>query len=144
MSDSILNELITKQRIDIPEDRKLKFIDMKRMAGLLSDSIFYDNCSYWLGYSADKYIYYSYKSKKWLMHRLLFLNFKDELLDKYEYIHFTCKNKKCCSINHMKKCKYRIPVGIKHDKTNDPIIKTHEPIIKKQEPSTDMFRIEFD
>jgi hypothetical protein len=48
-----------------------------------------------------------FEKKKKALHRILFINFKDDL-NEDEYIKFTCKNAGyCCSLNCMKKYKYK-------------------------------------
>jgi len=113
-SELLLNELLTKQLLNVPNDKKLQFNDLRRMCKYINKSIFDENiCSIWNGYltnmnniSKGVYINFYYKGKKAALHRLIYSNFIDTLAED-EYIKFTCDNKgKCCNIHHMKKFKY--------------------------------------
>lgn len=54
------------------------------------------------------YVNFYFNKKKVALHRLLYLNYVDEL-DSQEYLKFTCNNPgKCCNINHLSKFKYSI------------------------------------
>jgi hypothetical protein len=108
-NDKILIELIQKQKKNI-NDKKLLYNDLRRISKYLSKSIFGNECSLWNGYittikNDDKssYINFYYKGKKYALHRLLYINYVNELNDS-EYIKFSCENKgKCCNINHIYK-----------------------------------------
>jgi hypothetical protein len=109
-TDTILVELIKKQKKIIPSDKKLLLNDLKRISKYLTDSIFCESCSLWTGYvtvikneEKNSYVNFYYCGKKYALHRLLYQNFIGELLDS-EYIKFKCPNKgKCCNINHFYK-----------------------------------------
>ena len=115
-SDEILNELLKKQLKQTPNEKKLRYSDMKRMCKYINESIFDENkCVIWDGYitntnKSDRglYINFFFKGKKTALHRLLYYNFVGEL-DDDEYLKFTCENKgKCCNIHHLQKFKYNI------------------------------------
>lgn len=109
-NDIILCKLIKNQKQNISLEKKLTFSDLKRISSNLSNDIFDDNCSLWNGYVTNLnskknncYISFFYKNKKIALHRLLYINFIDELKDD-EYLKFNCENKgKCCSLNHLAK-----------------------------------------
>lgn len=115
-SDEILNELLNKQLRKIPNEKKLRYSDMKRMCKYINDNIFDENkCVIWDGYitntnKSDRglYINFYFKGKKTALHRLLYYNFIGDLEDD-EYLKFTCENKgKCCNVHHLQKFKYNI------------------------------------
>jgi hypothetical protein len=119
-NDEILIELLGKQLKNVPIDKKFKYSDLKRLCKYIKSSIFDEsNCSLWSGYVTNSnkndkglYINFYFKGKKAALHRLIYLNFVDELTDN-EYLKFTCPNKgKCCNIYHLKKFNY-IPKSIK-------------------------------
>ena len=109
-TDTILIELIKKQKKDIPVDKKLLLNDIKRISKYLTSSIFGNTCSMWTGYvtvikndEKNSYVNFYYCGKKYALHRLLYQNFIGDLLDS-EYIKFKCPNKgRCCNINHFYK-----------------------------------------
>lgn len=109
--DDILKELIQKQRKDCDNNYKLTLSDLKRISNNLDKSIFDSKkCCIWKGYITNennnkraKYINFYYNHKKIALHRLLYINFVDNL-EKNEYIKYECCNKgKCCNIHHFKK-----------------------------------------
>jgi hypothetical protein len=113
-SNDFLKELLLNQLKNINPNKKLNYGDMKRISKFLTNSIFHDTaCSLWNGYVTNEknqtkgtYINFYFNKKKIALHRLLFINYIDEISNK-EYIRFTCDNKgKCCNINHMKKYSY--------------------------------------
>lgn len=109
----ILEELLKNQIKNISYDRKLKYIDLKRIANKLNKSVFTEECSIWDGYISNLhnvkkgvYINFYHNNKKTALHRLLYQNFIGSLLET-EYVKYTCcNNGKCCSIKHMVKYKY--------------------------------------
>lgn len=110
----ILKELINCQRLRIDTDKKLKKSDIKRISNYLDGSVFDEhNCTLWQGYVTNKnnkkkgsYVNFYFNKKKVALHRLLYLNYVDEL-DSQEYLKFTCDNPgKCCNVNHLSKFKY--------------------------------------
>jgi hypothetical protein len=112
--DLILNELISKQLINIPHDKKLNYNDLKRICKYISSSIFDEHyCCLWKGYVTNinndnkgTYINFYFRKKKMALHRLLYINFIGDLSND-EYIKFNCDNKgQCCNVMHFKKYKY--------------------------------------
>ena len=110
----ILKELLKKQIKNIPTERKLNYNDIKRISKFLSSSIFNENkCALWNGYvtndknqSKGTYINFYFNKKKIALHRLLYINYIEDITGN-EYIKFVCNNKgKCCNIYHMKKYLY--------------------------------------
>lgn len=108
IKDNILANLINKQR-DIQQDKKLTFSDLKRLSSNLNNDIFGTECSIWNGYITNLnnekkcYISFFFKSKKVALHRLLYINFINDLSDN-DYLKFTCENKgKCCTLSHLNK-----------------------------------------
>ena len=118
--DTIYCELIKNQLTNINLNKKLSLLDLKRLSENLNKNIFGDDCSLWdgsitnLNTNKKAYISFFYNSKKIALHRLLYINFIDELNDN-EYIKFLCSNSgKCCCLKHFKK------VGTKNkEKTTD-------------------------
>lgn len=108
--NEILIELINRQRKNVPFDKRLYCNDMKRISKFLTTSIFLNTCSCWTGYITNlknykkgTYINFYFRKKKKALHRLLYINFVDDLRDN-EYIKFMCNNKGfCCSVNCMRK-----------------------------------------
>ncbi len=119
----ILVELIKNQLKNITSDKKLLYNDLKRISKYLNKSIFESDCSLWSGYvtvikndDKNSYINFYFNSKKYALHRLLFINYIGDLSDS-EYIKFKCSNKgKCCNIHHF----YKIA---KNDNLEEPIKK---------------------
>lgn len=112
--NEILNELITKQLKNVSQSKKLQYTDFKRICKYIDRSIFDNNkCCLWTGYVTNinnlhkgTYINFFFQKKKIALHRLLYINFVDNLSTD-EYLKFTCDNKgKCCNVNHLKKYKY--------------------------------------
>jgi len=113
-NNQLLKELLQNQRKNVPEDKKLYLHDIKRVCKNIKHSIFDDtDCCLWSGYitnlnKANKgtYINFYFRQKKVALHRLLYLNYVDDLSND-EYLKFSCDNKGiCCNINHLKKFKY--------------------------------------
>lgn len=132
--NNLLQELLSHQRPFVPISKKLYITDLKRIVNKLPHSIFSDECCIWRGYVTNlhnpkksAYINFYFRKKKKALHRILFINFKDDLQDD-EYIKFTCKHPGyCCSINCMRKYKYKfsscdmnIP-NVKNKTTEHPI-----------------------
>jgi hypothetical protein len=121
--NNILLLLIKNQRSNIPFDKKLSYTDLKRISKYLNASIFNnDECVLWSGYITTikhdenkSYINFYYNGKKFALHRLLYINYINDLNDS-EYIKFNCCNKgKCCNINHFYKVKNDNDISIKED-----------------------------
>ena len=109
-----LQEMISNQRKCIPCDKKLFVTDMKRILNKIDKSIFTNKCVLYNGYVTNRYnfkksayINFYFKKKKKALHRLLYINFKDDITDD-EYIKFTCEHSGyCLSLNCMQKFKYK-------------------------------------
>lgn len=108
------NELLKKQIVGVPSDKKLTYNDIKRISKFITSSVFdKKKCSLWNGYitnennnSKGTYINFYFNKKKIALHRLLYINYVSDLSDN-EYLKFSCENKgKCCNIHHMKKYTY--------------------------------------
>ena len=106
--EKILNELINKQRKHIPKTKKLQYNDLLRMSKYLKSSIHGDECTLWTGYNEPlkhKHVLFYFNKKKQALHRLLYINFVDDLTEN-EYLMYSCYNRKCCNVDHMNKYKY--------------------------------------
>ena len=113
------NETKDKNNLDdkvssIPSNKKLYIHDMKRICKNLNKSIFNkDECCIWNGYITNlnktnkgTYVNFYFRNKKTALHRLLYINYVDDLSSD-EYIKFNCDNKgACCNVNHLKKYVY--------------------------------------
>ena len=126
---NILDELIKRQRPDIPYEKKLFLSDMKRVCKFLKTGVFdHNKCSLWTGYitnlnsSKGTYINFYFNKKKKALHRLLFINYVDDLEDD-EYVKFRCLHKGyCCSIECMYKIKFKkglLPIPINASERGD-------------------------
>ena len=111
----IIKELIEKQLTDIIYAKKMSYNDIKRVSKFINTSIFNKNeCCLWSGYvtnlnnkSKGTYINFYFRNKKIALHRLLYINYVDNLTDDY-YLRYTCKNKGiCCCVYHLEKYKYK-------------------------------------
>ena len=133
MNENVLLELIKNQKKNIPNDKKLLYNDLKRISKYLNNTIFGEECSLWNGYitvvkneEKNSYINFYFSGKKYALHRLLYINYIDELSDS-EYIKFKCVNKgKCCNINHF----YKITKDQELSPQPSPILKPIEPNIE--------------
>lgn len=114
--DDILDELLVNQRKHVPFSKKLQFSDLKRICKHIDGNIFNNTkCCLWTGYITNVnnvnkgvYINFFFRKKKVALHRLLYINFVDDL-NKNEYLKFNCANGgKCCNIHHIKKYEYNI------------------------------------
>ena len=125
-----LKELLTKQLKNVNISKKLNYNDIKRISKFISSSIFDDTkCSLWNGYITNEknqtkgtYINFYFNKKKIALHRLLYINYINDI-DKNDYIKFCCNNKgKCCNIHHMKKyCYNKLINNNDNIKNNDKI-----------------------
>ena len=106
---TLFQELITKQRTECKDSRKLTLSDIKRISKNLNASIFDCSCcSLWNGYVTNKtqktktsYINFYFRHKKVALHRLLYENYVSDIPDS-QYIKYSCDNKGvCCNLNHM-------------------------------------------
>ena len=102
----ILEELITKQKEDIPLNFKLTYSDIKRISKNINKSIFGDECTLWKGFvnvknNNKKYVNFYFRKKKIAINRILYLNYKGPLSPS-EYLTYSCENQGiCCNINHI-------------------------------------------
>lgn len=107
---NILNEMLEKQRKGLSPSKRLKYRDLVRISENISTSIFSDKCCLWEGYITNEnnskkgtYINFYFCTRKVALHRLLYINFIDDV-DNDQYLKFSCDNKgKCCNINHLVK-----------------------------------------
>lgn len=136
-NNKLLIELLTKQRKDIETDKKLYLQDIQRICKNINSSIFIpDKCCLWNGYitnlnKSDKgtYINFYFRQKKVALHRLLYMNYIEDLKT-HDYLKYTCSNKGlCCNIYHLEKFKYNNIVNIEESKDN---IKNTKNNIKKK------------
>ena len=106
---NLFQELITKQRSECKDSRKLTLSDIKRISKNINQSIFDCSCcSLWNGYVTNKtqktktsYINFYFRHKKVALHRLLYENYVSDIPDN-QYIKYSCDNKGvCCNLNHM-------------------------------------------
>lgn len=119
-TDNFLIELMSNQRKNIPTSKKLQYNDLKRISKYITESIFDENkCSIWSGYitnqastSKGTYVNFYYKRRKMALHRLLYINFVNDLSDD-EYLKFSCANRgRCTTVHHMNKFKYQISQSV--------------------------------
>lgn len=122
ISNELLKELLSKQLKNVPKDKKLQYIDLKKICKHINSSMFdKNNCCIWSGYVTNTnnsnkgvYINFYFKKKKVALHRLIYINFIGQLSDE-EYLRFTCVNKgKCCNVYHLKKFKYHKKIKMNH------------------------------
>jgi hypothetical protein len=147
LSDKYLCEMIDKQRSAILSNMRLSYNDIRRISKYIDNSLFDTHkCSIWTGYITNKnkshkgqYINFYYNKKKTALHRLLYINFIDNL-DEDEYVKFTCDNKgRCCNINHLNKFKYQRKIIKESQMEEDnPVSPLHE---KTHSDSSDFFSI---
>ena len=134
-NNNILKKLIKNQIKNINKEYKLSNNDLIRISNNLDQDIFSEDCCIWKGYITNnnnnraKYINFYFNKKKIALHRLLYINFVEEL-NKNEYIKYTCNNKgKCCNINHIKKVnkenKKNKKKNIKNDNVAEKKIKSN-------------------
>lgn len=114
----LLSELVVNQLSNVPENNKLGYNDMKRLAKYLPNSIFEDKCCLWTG-TNNKYINFYLNGRKISLHRLLYINYSDSLSDD-EYLKFSCNNiNTCCCIRHLIKIKYKNSIKVNDNKTTN-------------------------
>jgi hypothetical protein len=120
----LLNELIIKQRKNVPNEVLLNYKDLNRLVENIDTSIFGDKCTLWKGfihsYKNNFYINFYFKGSKKNLSRLLYYNFIEKINDDDEYIKNTCINGgKCCNITHYKKFKKNLTDSNNDDNDND-------------------------
>lgn len=131
----VLEELISKQRNDIPLNYKLSYSDIKRLSKNLNNSIFGDECSIWQGFvniknNNKKYVNFYFRKKKIAINRIIYLNYIGKL-DSSEYLSYSCNNQgNCCNINHIKiknsNINKKIKQNLKIEKEINPVPKIIE------------------
>ncbi len=111
----ILLQLTSLQLKNIEPSKKFTYRDIMRITKHINKSIFGKQCTLWDGFVANikenksPYINFYFRGKKLALHRLLYINYVEDLKPN-EFIKYSCKNKgKCCCLNHM----------IKYVKEND-------------------------
>lgn len=115
----LIEDMVFKQRIDIPEEYRLEQSDMKRILKNVTGNIFDENeCVLWQKFltrcnnGKSCYVNFYIKGRKYALHRILYINFIDDLRPT-QYLKHTCDNPgQCCNINHF----YKI-----HDETEEQI-----------------------
>jgi hypothetical protein len=108
--NKLLTELCLKQRKKLDKKYSLELNDIIRLLKNIDNSIFNKTeCVLWKGYltkcnnNKSCYVNFYLKKRKLALHRILYINFIDDLDIKY-YLKFTCNNPgKCCNINHILK-----------------------------------------
>lgn len=151
--NDLLVELLSKQLPNVPKDRKLSYIDLRRVCKFIAASVFDDNkCCIWNSYITNEnnttkgsYINFYFRKRKAALHRLLYINFIGEL-NKNEYLKFNCDNKgKCCTVSHLKKFKYnKSETSNTKDNKQNKNKKSKSLKIKSAEVSKDKLNISFD
>jgi hypothetical protein len=108
--NQIMIQLIQYQKAGLPYILRLEIDDIKRIIENINTSPFDpDKCCIWNGYitnnnNKSKYINFYFKHRKIALHRLLYINYIDNI-DNKSYLKFTCQNKGiCCNINHLEIC----------------------------------------
>ena len=113
--NDIIHEMVIKQLKNIPLAQKLLYDDIQRIGKFLKTSIFdNDHCSLWNGYitnennkSKGTYINFYFNKKKISLHRIMYINFVENI-EPTQYIKYICQNKgKCCNVNHLQKYTYK-------------------------------------
>jgi len=106
--NKLLTELCLKQRKKADKKYLLELNDLIRLLKNINTSIFNNNeCVLWNGYltkcnnNKSCYVNFYLKKRKLALHRILYINFIDDL-DNTNYLKFSCNNPgKCCNINHI-------------------------------------------
>jgi len=108
--NKLLTELCLKQRKKADKKYFLELNDLIRLLKNIDGNIFNKtDCVLWKGYltkcnnNKSCYVNFYLKKRKLALHRILYINFIDDL-DIKHYLKFTCDNPgKCCNINHILK-----------------------------------------
>ena len=111
LQKSLFVNLLKKQLKDIKKlgnYGKLSYEDVKRIDKYLRDNIFdSDECCIYRGELKKNYATISYKGKKVYVHRLLFHNYVNEIIES-DYIVFKCQHRGiCCNLKHFTMSKKR-------------------------------------
>lgn len=103
----LMTELCVKQRKHNNKKYLLKNKDLQRFINNINDSIFNNDnkCVIWNGKTIKnkkvEYVNFYLNKKKFALHRILYINFIDDINDN-QYIKFNCNNSgKCCNLKHM-------------------------------------------
>lgn len=118
MNKDILKLMTERQLHNIRPEYHLKYSDMERIASKVSNNFLNcDECSLWNGYVTNlnnpkrgRYINFYFNKRKTPLHRLIYNNFKEEII-KGEYIKYNCENNgNCLNINHMIKINNKLKI----------------------------------
>jgi len=106
----LLIQMLQHQRKNLSYKLRLDLDDLKRIVENINIDFFTNihDCCLWNGYitvnDKSKYINFYFKHRKIALHRLLYINYIEDLTNKM-YLKFKCNNKGiCCNINHLEKC----------------------------------------
>jgi hypothetical protein len=107
IKNRLFTELCLKQRKTNNDKYHLELNDLTRFLKYVDDSIFNsDECVLWNGYltkcnnNKSCYVNFYLKKRKLALHRILYINFIDDL-DDTQYLKYSCDNPgKCCNIKH--------------------------------------------
>jgi hypothetical protein len=121
--NKLLTELCLKQRKKTNKKYFLELNDLIRLLKNIDLSIFNKaECVLWKGYltkcnnNKSCYVNFYLKKRKLALHRILYINFIDDL-DIKNYLKFTCDNPgKCCNINHILKVTEDDEIDVKEKK----------------------------
>jgi len=121
--NKLLDELINKQRKNIPISVLFSYNDLVRIVKNIDKSIFDNTCTIWKGfvhsYKNNYYINFFFKGSKKNFPKLLYYNFIGNIKDS-EYIKSICANGgKCCNINHYKIFNKKLNDDDNEDDSND-------------------------
>ncbi len=125
--NKLLTELCLKQRKKADKKYFLELNDLIRLLKNIDGNIFNKtDCVLWKGYltkcnnNKSCYVNFYLKKRKLALHRILYINFIDDL-DVKHYLKFTCDNPgKCCNINHiLKVCEDDEPVEEQVEPVNE-------------------------
>ena len=107
MNNQILNNLINFKKKDLNKFKLTNEQILKISNNLTSDIFNSNECVIWEKYkkkeSKTKYLNIKINNKKMALHRVIFINYIDDL-KKNEYVKYTCCNKGICfNLKHLKK-----------------------------------------
>jgi len=123
--NKLLTELCLKQRKKADKKYFLELNDLIRLLKNIDGNIFNKtDCVLWKGYltkcnnNKSCYVNFYLKKRKLALHRILYINFIDDL-DIKHYLKFTCDNPgKCCNINHILKVCEEDEKAVEVEQTN--------------------------
>ena len=139
----MFTELCLKQRKTNNDKYHLELNDLTRFLKYIDTSIFgSDECVLWNGYltkcnnNKSCYVNFYLKKRKLALHRILYINFIDDLDDK-QYLKYSCDNPgRCCNIKHFIKVCNNVPqleIDTTESQDSEPVTNV---IIKKITDST--------